>query len=301
MPSIWPPVAGPMRLRSPHHRAGSGPRGRRPVGRRPEFVRRLPRPSPGTGILRRQEVGRSRHGAHRSEPGHLVGRTGALTCSSGAVCAAATSSSRCASTTTGLVAKVAGVAIRRSERSLPEWFGRCAGADDRGVGAGHAIDCRGLTRQHHGLQLSKFSPNCLSLRAVERNVEQDFQLAGSSTPWKCLDRLQQERHRILRNTEVRPTGSKHARRATDTLLSIVIIESAKTAVFECKKRVRVYGCPRHICATDQGSTTSTLIPSKSRTFRVTRAAPRERQMAAIGQSASPIGRPARRRSGAISA
>ena len=51
----------------------------------------------------------------------------------------------------------------------------------------------------------------------------------------------------------------------------------------------------------QGSTTSTPVPWKSRTFRVTRTAPRERDMAAIWQSASPMGRPAWRRLAAISA
>lgn len=51
----------------------------------------------------------------------------------------------------------------------------------------------------------------------------------------------------------------------------------------------------------QGSTTSIPAPSKSRSFLVTRTAPRARDMAAIWQSASPIGRPARRRPEAISA
>ena len=55
-----------------------------------------------------------------------------------------------------------------------------------------------------------------------------------STPWECLNRLQQERHRILRSTEFRPTGSTHARGAADARLLIVIIESAEAEVFECK-------------------------------------------------------------------
>ena len=63
----------------------------------------------------------------------------------------------------------------------------------------------------------------------------------------------------------------------------------------------VDGCPSHVCAADQGLMTSTPMPSKSRTFLVTRIAPREWTMAAIWQSASPIGRPARRRSDAMSA
>lgn len=53
--------------------------------------------------------------------------------------------------------------------------------------------------------------------------------------------------------------------------------------------------------TDQGSMTLTPVSSKSLTLRVTRNAPRERDMAAIWQSASPIGRPAWRRPAAISA
>ena len=51
----------------------------------------------------------------------------------------------------------------------------------------------------------------------------------------------------------------------------------------------------------QGSTMSIPIPLKSRTFRVINNAARERHMAAIWQSASPIGRPLSRRSAAISA
>ena len=57
----------------------------------------------------------------------------------------------------------------------------------------------------------------------------------------------------------------------------------------------------HGPAPDQGSTTFSPVPSKSRTLRVTRVAPRERDIAAIWKSASPIGRPVRRRSAAISA
>ena len=51
----------------------------------------------------------------------------------------------------------------------------------------------------------------------------------------------------------------------------------------------------------QGSKTSMSMPSRSRTLRVTNTEPREREMAAIRQSASWIGRPARRRRKAISA
>ena len=58
---------------------------------------------------------------------------------------------------------------------------------------------------------------------------------------------------------------------------------------------------RQFSVAAQGSTTSTPVPLKCRTLRVTRTAPRERHMAAIWQSASPIGRPAWRRSAAISA
>ena len=147
---------------------------------------------------------------------------------------------------------IAGVAIRRSGGSLPD--------------------------NTPGLQLSKFSPNGLSLRTAERNVEQDHQLARGSTPWECLNRLQQERHRALRNFEIRRARSKHAKPATDSLLTIVIMESA--AVFGCKERA-CRRLSRQLCAIVQGSTTSTPVPSKSRTFLVTRTAPRDRDMAAI--------------------
>ena len=50
-----------------------------------------------------------------------------------------------------------------------------------------------------------------------------------------------------------------------------------------------------------GLIVSIPVSPKSRMLRVTRAAPRERQMAAIRQSASPMGRPAWRRAEAMSA
>ena len=52
---------------------------------------------------------------------------------------------------------------------------------------------------------------------------------------------------------------------------------------------------------NQGSITCNSQPAKSCTFRVAKAAPRDRAMAAIRASASEIGRPARRRAAAISA
>jgi hypothetical protein len=54
-------------------------------------------------------------------------------------------------------------------------------------------------------------------------------------------------------------------------------------------------------AQTQGSINSSRQPAKSPTFRVARAAPRDRAMAAMRASASEIGRPARRRLAAISA
>src|SRR5580704_12487885 len=50
-------------------------------------------------------------------------------------------------------------------------------------------------------------------------------------------------------------------------------------------------------AQTQGSINSSRQPAKSPTFRVARAAPRDRVMAAMRASASEIGRPARRRLG----
>ena len=50
------------------------------------------------------------------------------------------------------------------------------------------------------------------------------------------------------------------------------------------RRIKERACrrlSRQLCAIVQGSTTSTPVPSKSRTFLVTRTAPRERDMAAI--------------------
>ena len=196
------------------------------------------------------------------------------------------------------------MAIRRSEGLLPEWFGGCAGTDDRGArgrcGTRHLssrpsettpLACNSASSRRTA---SRWEPsNATSSRAINSLVVRPRGNASIVFRRSDIEYFAPLKYAQLdRSTP----GGPRKRYCPSSLSSRQRQQSSNT-----RRRVCVDDCPRHVGETDQGSTMSTPVPLKSLTLRVTRTARRERDMAAIWQSASPIGRPARRRPAAISA